>query len=187
MVRLYERYPYKTDPTAFPPIKPDHAQAIGYVAANWSLVEEMLMVAIGFLLNLPPNVRAALTAEVSALNRVIMIRALLEVAKDPELLTEWHLLQCELNDLRVRRNDVVHATWRVVEPGHYSTRIKAKSKFKIDFKPVDTLEVVKLSKEIADFSDKLVSFNSGIISSEVPKRLADHFWSILEPQEPSLA
>jgi hypothetical protein len=178
MGTIRDRHPYKRDPTMFPPIKPDHAQAIGYVAAHWSLVEESLTVVIGFLLRLPQTVREALTAEINTLNRTLIISALLEVGADQELLDEWHLLRREFDDLRVRRNDVVHAAWRVVEPGHYSKRIKARSKFKVEFKPVATEELAKLSKEIVEFADKMVSLISGIIFSNVPERLADHLVAV---------
>jgi hypothetical protein len=169
-----ERYPYKRDLERFPPIKPEHAQAIGYVAAHWSFVEEALAGAISFLLQLPPTTRAAVTAEISTMNRMTIIRALVEASGDAELLSEWDILRVEIDRLRVRRNDVVHAVWEVVEPGHYAKRIKAKSKLKIEFGPVPTDELMHLSAEILELADKLVSFISGVIFSEAPKRLTDY-------------
>jgi len=51
------------DPERFPPIKPEHAQAIGYVAAHWSLIEEQLGFIVYGLLNLHTIPGLAATAE----------------------------------------------------------------------------------------------------------------------------
>jgi hypothetical protein len=40
------------DPKFFPPIKPEHAAAIGYVAAHWSMVEQQLAFMIYEMLHL---------------------------------------------------------------------------------------------------------------------------------------
>lgn len=187
MTVFQERHPYRRNPNTFPPIKPEHAQAIGYVAVHWSEVEGLLAAAISFLLRLSPVVKAALTAELSTINRILIIRALCEASTDPLLLSEWDELVKELNDLRARRNDAVHAEWTVVEPGHYARRIKAKSSLRIEFKPVATEELMKLSEEILDLSDKLVSFISGIIHSNAPKKLEDHFLRLPQAQVPGSA
>lgn len=180
---LYERHPYKRDPEIFPPIKPEHAQAIGYVAAYWSLVEESLGVAIGFLLQLPPIVRAALTAEMSTVSRTQMIRTLIEVSGDVNALADWTVLAREIDQLRSRRNDVVHAVWEVAGHGHHSKRVKAKGRFRIDCKPVETAELMALAEAILDISDKLVSFISSVILSSIPTDLADPF--LMAPSNPT--
>src|SRR5580692_1391514 len=122
MASLRERHPYKRDPDIFPPIKPDHAQAVGYVAIHWSFVEESLDVAIQFLLKLPPTTKAALLSELSTIPKMTMIRALIEASGEEELLSEWKMLTTEMDELRAKRNDVVHGVWEVVEPGHYLKR-----------------------------------------------------------------
>jgi hypothetical protein len=61
------------DPNVFPPIKPDHAAAIGHVAAHWSLIQEHLGFLIYGLLGLHSMVGHAVTAELSTIQRVQMI------------------------------------------------------------------------------------------------------------------
>jgi hypothetical protein len=175
MGKLRERHPYTRDPEIFPPIKPELAQAVGYVAIHWSFVEEQLATAIRFLLRLPPAVEIAMLAEVPTLTRVTMLRALMEVSGEVELSEEWDDLSDEFNELRAKRNDIVHGVWQVVEPSHYLKRAKAKSKLKFEYGPVDTGTVEKLSNEILEFSDKLVSLTSGIIFSNADKKLRDHY------------
>jgi hypothetical protein len=55
------------DPERFPPIKPEHATAIGYVAAHWSLIEEQLGFIIYNLLGLHMIPGMAVTAALNTL------------------------------------------------------------------------------------------------------------------------
>jgi hypothetical protein len=53
------------DPNLFPPVMPEHAQAIGYVAAHWSLIEEQLAFMIYNLLGLHALPGATVTPEMN--------------------------------------------------------------------------------------------------------------------------
>ena len=62
----------------FPPIKPDHAAAIGYVAAHWSMVEQQLAFIIYEMLHLHTILGWATTAELTTLRRINTISAFVE-------------------------------------------------------------------------------------------------------------
>jgi hypothetical protein len=136
------------DPERFPPIKPEHAAAIGYVAAHWSLIEEQLGFIIYNLLDLHTIPGMAVTAELNTLQRMHLINALVSLTDKEDWIDRWGAIANTLDGLRNRRNDAIHSTWRVVGPDHWGTRIKAKGQVKIKSEMLPTKALEDLSTEI---------------------------------------
>jgi hypothetical protein len=144
------------DPKLFPPIKPEHAQAIGYVAAHWSLIEEQLGFIIYNLLNLHTLPGAAVTAELNTLQRLTLITTLIALSGNNDWIDKWALISKTLDGLRNRRNDAIHSTWRVIGAGHMSTRTKARGQLKIKYETLPTSAPLEdLSKEILSMVDEI--------------------------------
>src|SRR5271169_6264090 len=93
------------DAKLFPPIKPDHAAAIGYVAAHWSLVEQQLGFMIYSLLDLHTIPGWAATAELTMLQRIHTISAFVNLTGNETWINTRNNLALILDDLRNRRND----------------------------------------------------------------------------------
>ena len=137
------------DPERFPPIKPEHAAAIGYVAAHWSLIEEQLGFIIYNLLGLHTIPGMTVTAELNTLPRIHLISALVGLTGKEDWIDRWGAIVTTLDGLRNRRNDAIHSTWQVVGSDHRSTRIKkAKRQMKITFEVLPTKALEGLSTEI---------------------------------------
>jgi hypothetical protein len=136
------------DPERFPPIKPEHATAIGYVAAHWSLIEEQLGFIIYNLLGLHMIPGMAVTAALNTLQRISLIGALLGLTGKEDWIGRWGEIAKTLDGLRTRRNDAIHSTWQVVGPNHRGTRIKAKNQVKITSEVIPTKALEDLSTEI---------------------------------------
>ena len=136
------------DPERFPPIKPEHAQAIGYVAAHWSLIEEQLGFISCNLLGLHPIPGAAVTAGLNTPQRVDLISALVSLTGKQDWIDRWGAVASTLDGLRIRRNDAIHSIWQVVGPDHRGTRIKARGRVKIISEVLPTKALEGLSTEM---------------------------------------
>lgn len=145
----------RRDPSTFPPILPEHAQAIGYVASNWSFVEDGLRFAVHILLGIEGEPALAVTAEMSSGNLFDLVHALLFAAREQSLVDEWRSLKDEFETLRSTRNDIVHAEWRVVGSSHYALRIKQRSRVRIEFGEYETAKIEDVANQIADFLGKI--------------------------------
>ncbi len=94
-----------------------HLLAIGRVAANWSYLEMQLRFEITTLAGLTSDVGFAMLAPLGFPQWLELVDFFL--VRSPALFAregEWKKLRKEINDLRVERNDVVHAFWRVPQP-----------------------------------------------------------------------
>jgi hypothetical protein len=153
------------DPERFPPIKPEHAQAIGYVAFHWSLIEEQLGFIIFNLLNLHSILGAAATAELSTLNRISTIGAFINLTGNKTWIDKWGAIATDLDDLRNRRNDVVHSAWQFRGLEHRRSRTKARGQLVIQSGPVATEDLIKLSDEILGLVDKIDALTLTLIQA----------------------
>jgi len=158
-----------SEPDLFPPIKPDHAEAIGYVAAHWSLVEQQLGFLLYSLLDLHTIPGWAVTAEVGTLQRIATLGALLNLSGNREWIHAWSDLAKTMDDLRNLRNDAVHSAWQVVGPTHFRLRVKAKGRVTIKQGPFSTVELQRLSKEIRALVLKFSEFMYVILSGGAGK------------------
>jgi hypothetical protein len=157
------------DPEIFPPIKPDHAAAIGYVAAHWSLVEEHLAFIIYSLLGLQAIPGHAVTAELSTLQRISTISAFVSLTGNQAWIDTWDDITKTLDNLRNRRNDAVHSTWRVVGPEHWHMRVKAKGRVSIKQGAISTTSLMSLSNEILDLEDRIAKLTHTLLSADAGK------------------
>lgn len=157
------------DPNIFPPIRPEHAAAIGYVAAHWSLIEEHLAFLISNTLGLHAIPGWAVTAELSTIQRVNMISALIDLSGHPEWINEWAGIIATFENLRNRRNDAVHSTSQVVGPAHWTLRIKAKGRVSIKQGPVYTPALQRLSDEILELEERIAVFDYEVITGGIGK------------------
>ena len=157
------------DPDRFPPIKPEHAQAIGYVAAHWSLIEEQLGFIIYNLLGLHTIPGIAVTAELNTLQRISFIGALLDLTGKQDWIDRWGAVASTLNGLRNRRNDAIHSTWQVVGPDHRGTRIKAKNQLKITSGVIPTKTLEDLSTEILVLVGQIDELILSLLQGDVAK------------------
>lgn len=157
------------DPEIFPKIKPDHAEAIGYVAAHWSLVEEFLGFIIYNLLNLHTIPGWAATAELSTLQRVNTISTFLNLIGNKSWIETWDDIAKTLDDLRNRRNDVIHSTWRVVGPIHWRMRVKARGRITIKQGPIYTPSLRALSDEILALEERVAEFSFTLMKGGAAK------------------
>jgi hypothetical protein len=161
------------DPAIFPPIKKDHAAALGYVAAHWSLVEEHQKYLISSLLGLQPLPGHAVTAEISVLQRLYAIEALVGLTGNKEWITEWSQIVTETNRLRPLRNNAVHAIWHVVGDEHWGMRVKAKGRVSVTFGATPTADLAGLSDEILALEDRIAKFTYKVViggASEILKQ-----------------
>jgi len=152
-----------------PPIKPDHAEAIGYVAAHWSVVEEFLAFLIYNLLGLEKIAGWALTAELSTFQRVSTISAFVNLTGKREWIETWDEITKSIDDLRIRRNDAVHSTWEVVGPAHFRLRVKAKGRVTIKQGPVYTPAIRLLAEEIQKLEERVVDFGTILLTEDAGK------------------
>jgi hypothetical protein len=157
------------DPERFPPITPEHAQAIGYVAAHWSLVEDQLGFIIFSLLNLHSILGAATTAELSTLNRISTIGAFINLTGNQTWIDSWCAIATNLDDLRNRRNDVVHSAWQFRGLEHRRTRTRARGRLIIRSGPVATEDLTKLSDEILDLVDRIDALAAALLQGGAGK------------------
>ncbi len=157
------------DSKLFPPIKPDHAAAIGYVAAHWSMVEQQLAFIIYEMLHLHTILGWATTAELTTLRRINTISAFVNLTGEKAWIDAWADIAVTLDDLRNRRNDAVHSLWEPVGPGHFRMRIKAKGRLSIKQGPVTTPVLSALADEILDLLERLGEFTFTISAHDAWK------------------
>lgn len=150
-----------------PFLSPDHATAIGYVAANWALVEDHLGWLIYNLLGLQSMPGEAVTAELPALQRLVLIRTLVGMTGNVQWIERWASLSNEIDTLRIERNNVIHGVWRgdqmTLNP--INRRVKAKGRVSITFTPFDPLQIFELSGFILRLANDIAKFNINLVSN----------------------
>jgi hypothetical protein len=133
----------------------EYAEAIGFVAVHWAAVEASVETGIWYLLDMlgeDAEPRAnTLTAEMSLINRMFVVTSLLNLEGEDYAIETWKTLVTRINDLRNRRNRVVHSQWRRTGP---DVVIAKKTTSKGVLRPVIKEETVgeirQLASEIAD-------------------------------------
>jgi hypothetical protein len=95
-----------TRPLLFPPITSEHAAAIGYVAAHWSLIEEFLATLMYQLIGLHRIPGQVITAEASFIQRIATITALINLTGNAKWIEDWQDIAKVLDGLRTRRNEL---------------------------------------------------------------------------------
>lgn len=163
-----------------PPIGKDQAAAIGYVAANWALVQRWQSDIIGLLLNTAGDATDAVTAELPELQRLAMIRSLLVHARNQEWLDQWDEVSCIADKLRNRRNDAIHSIWSADAGGHIMWRVRAKGKVVVRTALVAPEQLHALSEEILDLIDRLVDIFYKIL------KFGGHGIATVIPEKPPL-
>jgi hypothetical protein len=158
-----------TRPLLFPPITSEHAAAIGYVAAHWSLIEEFLATLMYQLIGLHRIPGQVITAEASFIQRIATITALINLTGNAKWIEDWQDIAKVLDGLRTRRNEVVHSAWSLVGSEHRSTRISAKGVLKFKYNTVETKELTQLSEEILDLYWRLTQFTVPLLQAGVSK------------------
>jgi hypothetical protein len=149
-----------------------HAAALGQVAASWSLVEDYCRLIIQLLIDLENEPGHAVTAEMSLIQRMNTISALTHCFRDHDLLSHWEDIRSIADDLRSRRNDVVHAQWQLSGDQNIMIRVKARSQVKVRWEPVPTETLIQLEKEITDLVDDLAWFQFQTAKRGLKKGLA---------------
>lgn len=116
---------------------------LGHVTARWGLIESWLGFTIAILLGHQDRVGKAITAELSTMQRVAMIGALVDCTNNPKWTAEWDELARLFNKLKDWRNEVVHGVWRIDEARPRVVRSKARGK-QIDLNRVWTESDLKM-------------------------------------------
>jgi hypothetical protein len=120
-----------------PSMRPNHAQyeAIGRVAANWSVVEFALETILARLACAPDYPALALTNDLSMDNRLTAMRNLVEIHRinysNALIAEEWlaalDTIRPEISKAKDRRNKVIHLVWmRVDDKTIFGTKFKGK-------------------------------------------------------------
>ncbi len=133
----------------FPRISPEHAQALGYVVARWSRVEEVTAQTAATLLGLfeAPG-GPAVWAEMSGAARFALVRTLLVETRIQEWLDDWDDLGPRFAELRSRRNDAVHSVWELAEGKHWAFRVRSTAGVIAEYGELSADDLVKLEREI---------------------------------------
>jgi hypothetical protein len=156
-------------------ISKDHAAAIGNVVTNWAIVEGQLANIISYLLRLPPAPSHATTAETSVIQRIHLIKTLVGLTGNQAWIDAWKQLETDLDDLRTRRNDVVHAEWRatgIPDTPHEGIRVKARGRLLITVNLAPTRDILKLASAIASLEEKLSRFVYTLVAGGAPAIIA---------------
>jgi hypothetical protein len=164
-----------------PSISPEHAEAMGYVASAWALLEEQQAWLIGNLLDLQDEVGAVLTTEMSELQRLNIITALITLAGKAKWMDEWAAISNEVQRLRPLKNNAIHSvTWgysaedlsiRRYSAQHLSARVRPKGKVAISYAPAETGELFQLAQSIRDLTLWQTKFSTKLIAKGAAKRL----------------
>lgn len=159
----------KTPELVFPPIRPDHAEAIGYVAANWSLVESQLAFMIYSLLGLQTIPGWAATAELSTLQRVFTVAAFVNLTGNNKWIDTWDDITKTFEDLRNRRNEAVHSVWEIVGPTHWRLRVKARGRVTVKQGPLETKALNNLANEILVLLEEMGQLTFELLRDDAAK------------------
>lgn len=154
---------------------------MGYVVSAWALLEEHHAWLIGNLLNLQEEVCAALIAEMSELQRLNVITALVTLAGKAKWMDEWAAISNEVQRLRPLRNNAIHSvTWgysaedlsiRRYSAQHMGARVNARGKVSITHAPAETSELFLLAQSIRDLTLWQAKFNIKLKEKGAAKRL----------------
>jgi hypothetical protein len=139
----------------------EYAEAIGLVAVHWSALEASIEFGIWYLLGMLDDEKRAntLTAEINIVPRLHAVSSLLHLEGDQLEIAAWKKLRKRIDDLRDRRNKVIHSQWKRTGPNIIvATKTTSRGVLKpvIERKTVE--DIHKLASEIADCYGKTESF-----------------------------
>ena len=144
-----------------PGLGPDFLQAIGLVATNWSTLEMFVEEAIAGLLEV--NTRGhiyALTANLQISTRLDAVVALAGMRLEPKNdLLELKRLVKQIDDLRPRRNRVIHAVWETTPDPAVAITHYMRSYRKLISRR-DLIEVAEIERIAADIEATALEFNA---------------------------
>lgn len=104
------------------PLTAEQMQAIGRVAAQWSFAQNVLEHLIWALIPIDTEAGRGITTHIQDTSRLDIIRALAAL-KHPGIYGEIDGLLGRFNDLRNKRNTIVHSSW-AGNPGETATGLK---------------------------------------------------------------
>ena len=143
--------PSRRDPEIFPPIKPAHAEALGYLVATWSLIEGALAGIAHRLLGIEGEPAYAVTASLSSAGLSNLIHAMLVCARVPEHLEECQPLSAEVRRLGPLRNDAALGEWQVVGQSHWELDIMPGERVKFNSNKLSTERPFGITENMKDF------------------------------------
>ena len=159
MADLPENSPIGMAFDGLPRLSPEQAQALGYVIASWSSVEEVVGVIAATLLGLAESPGSgAVLAELSGAARFTLVRTLLVEAQVQDWLDDWDDVDPLFNNLRGRRNDAAHATWNPVEGAYWAFRVRVRTGVVVDFGKLPADELHVLHRQIENLHSKVIDF-----------------------------
>jgi hypothetical protein len=161
--------PQRRDPKTFPPIKREHAEAIGHVTANWSSVEGAIAGIAHTLLGIQGEPAWAVTAEMSADALYNLVHALLWATREQAWVDEWREIAPTFAQLRTTRNNVIHAEWQVVEPSHWAIRVTRKMIVSFEHGEFSTERLLEISEQMFDLIGWLDAFCYNVAIPAGPK------------------
>ena len=155
---------FHRDPNVFPPIQPDHAQAIGYVVVHWTAVEELIAFVAACLLGIEAREAAhAVTANLTSAGRASLVRSLLAATRRQDWLDDWDEMAPDLLRLQAERNTVVHGEWSVVAPSYWVRRVRSAGQVSWQAGAYSTAKVNALAQDIRTVEDRLWLFTMTIM------------------------
>lgn len=140
---------------------------LGHITSRWSLIEEVLAEIIQKLTGHEDRVGRAITAELSTIQRVSLIGALIDCANFHETLALWRLTIKVVDDLRNFRNEVVHGVWAVHPQYNFVLRNKAKGRQVEELSVWQPAILKKLLTMHEDCLELLKSFKDVIDETEI--------------------
>jgi hypothetical protein len=150
-----------------------HAAALGRVVAAWSLLESCCGLVIRLLLDTDGEVGAALIAELSFLQRVNMVGALMFAAHNQELFDHWRDLMSSMDEARSERNDLVHAEWQIFQGRHSIVRWKARGRVTLRREEIPVPDMEELEAKIMNLADQIMWFQHQLARAGFGKMFTD--------------
>ena len=162
------------NPELSPPLSQEFAAALGYVVANWAMVEDYLGSIIRFLMGREDNAGYAITLELSTIQRTNLITTLMHEARDQSAYDDWQGILTALDPVRAERNELVHSVWSPhFAYGHVQFRMRARGKITGTFEARTAGDLLAASERILALLDMLAPFTSMIIGRQLARDLAN--------------
>ena len=105
------------------------------------------------------------------LQRLNLIKSLVNLTGNEEWVTEWSDLERRIDALRIRRNDAIHSIWEFAGNEHVGTRIKSKGRVNLSVTPTHTNELWELASRLMDITKPILDFGDKLLAGGAPKLL----------------
>jgi hypothetical protein len=150
------------NPEIFPMVSEGHAAAIGYVAMQWSAVEDALVPLIGALLGIERLATHILIGGRPTPSVLDVVSALIQLSGEAQAISDWKSFRRRLDEARPLRNDAIHAEWRPVGSATYALRAKITNRLTLSFVPISTDRLNALADQLLTLAEDIVRFASGL-------------------------